>query len=220
MLNVLGVLRLARKIGWRGWLLIFIAGAMAFLWIRGNRFQVKYQNQIDINHRLEWDKSLAEAKFDSLKGIGEYSEIRVDTISQPYPVPGPSRTEYDTVYLESGGIGPEPAVISQVKIDTSKWFGPEGERFGVRIYGLFHWPQEFSYRNRLLIDPLGFERTTQPPMEGRSKDWGIGLATAISSQQHIYGGLSVRFKYVSVIGLKDIARPNWMLEIKHRVFEF
>jgi len=53
MLNVLGVLRLARKIGWRGWLLIFIAGAMAFLWIRGNRFQVKYQNQIDINHRLE-----------------------------------------------------------------------------------------------------------------------------------------------------------------------
>jgi hypothetical protein len=220
MLNVLGVLGFVRKMDWRGWILILIAGAMAFLWIRGNRYRGKYSDQLQINHQLEWDISLAEAKFDSLKGIGDYHEIRVDSVSQPYPVLGPGRTEYDTVYLESGEVGPDPIVISQVKIDTSKWFGPKGERFGVRVYGLFHWPQEFSYRNRLLIDPLGFEGIPLSPVERRSGGWRIGLTAAISSQQRLYGGLSVCFKSISLIGIKDMRRSDWLFGLEFKLLRF
>jgi len=219
MLNVLGVLGFVRKMDWRGWIIILIAGTMVFLWIRGNRYRGKYHDQIQINHQLEWDISLAEAKFDSLKGIGDYYEIRVDTVSHPYPVPRPGRTVYDTVYLESGEVGPDPIVISQVKIDTSKWFGPEGEQFGVRVYGVFHWPKEYAYRNRLLIDPLGFETAPPEPLLAPSRrNWGIGLATAWRSRDALYAGVSIYAGRVSVLGLTDFQRPSWILGIGCRLF--
>lgn len=200
-------------------LAILLGGIIVFLWIRGNRYRGQYKDQIEVNRQLDWDKSLAEAKSDSLKGIGEYSNIRVDTISRPYPVPGPARTEYDTVYLESGEMEPEPAIISRVEVDTSKWFGPEGERFGVRVYGLFHWPREFSYRNRLLIDPLGFEQPPTAPSEARSRfGWGVAPTIAWKSKDALYAGVSVNAGRVSIIGLSDFRKPAWIFGLGYRIF--
>lgn len=216
MLNPLLCLGIARKIGWRGWFLILLALAMLFLWTRGNRFKGKYTEQLQVNHALQWDLSLAAAKLDSLKGIGQYVEIRVDSVG--VPVPGPA--EYDTVFLEAGETGPGPEIISQVRIDTSKWFGPEGERFGVRVYGLFHWPEEFSYRNRLLIDPLGFEKPPERPLTPRSKNWGIALASAISSQQRLYGGVRVAIKKTSVFGLRSLSGSDWMVGVQYDLLTF
>ena len=124
-----------------------------FLWVRGSRFKEKYEAENQQVRQLKLDASLAAAKYDSLKGLGEYSEIRIDTVDigkafpDPYPVPG------STIYLEADPIGPEAINMGKIGIDTTMKYGTEDFSFTIHVSGAFHWPKEFKYRNWMTIIP-------------------------------------------------------------------
>ena len=218
---IANISRLLKGIGWKGAMAIALVIGILFLWVRGSRFKGKYEAENQQVRQLKLDASLAAAKYDSLKGLGEYSEIRIDTVDigkafpDPYPVPG------STIYLEADPIGPEAINMGKIGIDTTMKYGTEDFSFTIHVSGAFHWPKEFKYRNWMTIIPE-FQKPPIAPVAARSlRSWGIGVSSVVSAQGALFSGLYVRNNRISMAVMRKIDRKNdWTFGLSYEILRF
>lgn len=153
---------------------------------------------------LEWKLSLSRADLDSIKGLGQYSKPetlwRTRTVTRIDTVSGQVDTVYENI----------PDIRGEINFDTTKQFGPLANPLSVRVYGRFYYPEEFSHLNRLLIVPAFTETPYKPQGAPIRGSCGIGLACAFPLDSAPYPGFVVRYKRLSLFGLKLIRRRGWM----------
>ena len=219
MFAVRGIGQVLKGIGWKGIVAIALIIGIIFLWIRGTRYKEKYEAENQQIRQLKLDANLAAAKYDSLKGLGEYSEIRIDSIPKPYPAP--YAVPGSTIYLEAGPIGPEAINMGKIKIDTTMKYGTEDFSFTIHVSGAFHWPKEFKYRNWMTIIPE-FQKPPIAAMAARSpRSWGIGVSSVVSGQGALFSGLYVRNNRISMAVMRKIDRKNdWTFGLSYEILRF
>lgn len=190
--------------------IIGLVGLLAYLfWQRGNQIQ-------EIN-RLEWLLSAKQAEVDTLKVIAEYSVPETVIVSRIRLVVDTLEGRTDTVYEDI------PVISGSIEIDTTKEFGPESNPMAVRVWGRFWYPEEYSYRNRLLIYPIAGKSPYLPLTARSPKSWGLGLVyirSATTTYSGDYVGASVRYKRLTFAGAYDPWRKGGAGTIGFEVLRF
>ena len=208
-----------RKLGAEKSFIIVAVAAVLFLFWRNGQLSDKNVQLEKENYNLVIEHSLDSARIDTLIGLGEYSVIPLapDTVEIEKISYVAGKAVYDTVEVESL----PGTTISQVKIDTSKWFGVEGDRFGVRVFAMFHFPPEYSDRNRVLIYPLGYERLQDPPQDiSDCNKWGIGLRMSNVIAADYYGGLYVRRGKMSFSVSRSMKNNDYLFSVSRDLITF
>lgn len=179
---------------------VVLVGVIVWLFIRIEGYKDAKSDQARELHRLEWLLSAKEAETDSIKNIGRYSKIDKISVKKPLKIVYRDSLHVDTVYGDTPEISEKfPGKIS---IDTTKEYGPESNRLSVHVSGRFYYPEEYSYRNWLLIVP-SFKEAPYVPVTPRPKSWSIGLNYSRAFSHGDYLGVAVRYKRFTVAPAYD-----------------
>lgn len=190
-----------------------LVGMIAFLYWQNGQLKDTRADQLQEINTLHWMLSAKEAENDSIKNIGEYTEI--DTVWQTKMV-----AKTDTISGKVDTVYEDMATISgSIKIDTTKEYGPESNRLSVHVSGQFYYPEEYSYRNWLLIVP-SFKEAPYVPVTRSQKSVGIGLNYLRSFSGRDYFGVSVRYKAFTVVGSYDPWRKSLISGISVELLTF
>lgn len=209
------LLGIAKRIGWKGWLIIGIAGASFYLYQWIDRLQKE-------NEAYEWLLAAKEAENDTLRDIGEYVEPDTiwDSTSVAYAV-------YDTVSGDSVTLYkkmPWAKIFGSIKFDTTQEFGPGSNRITVRVKGQFWYPKEYGSRNWMTIAPKIPGKPPGMPMARQSEyTWGMGLIYARSIRDgagNDYMGISVRYRRLTLAGGYDYWRKAGLATIGFEALRF
>lgn len=167
------------------------------------------------NVSLETDLAFERSKEDTVWMPGRYD---IDTLWRVY-------TRIDTV---AGKICTTtincPDIKGSVSIDTTRQFGPKDNPFGIRVAAKFYWPEEYSYRNWMVIDVLGWKESPYLPQERRSTGYAIGLAAYVAPIGNKGTGLAIgpvlRFNRIWLSAGYDAWNKSWTAMAASEILRF
>ena len=159
------------------WAIIVIGSLAALLlatkWSRDDwrdRYHAKEGELADtVAAKSYWQTQalFAVAKFDSIRSLGNY---QVDTLWRERASVKIVAGKPETTWVNC------PELKGKIEFDTTRWIGDPENPFGIRVAGTFYWPDDHKAQNRLILDPLGWQKPIYRPATPRSQPrWAVGL---------------------------------------------
>ncbi len=209
------ILNIAKKIGWKGWLVIGIAIAAFYLYQKIDRLQER-------NEELEWLIFAKEAENDTLKAIGQYTVVETLIVSRIRVIHDTTEGQITVDTL----IESIPKIYGSIKIDTTKKMGPGSNPISIRVAGEFWYPREYSHRNWMVIHPVAGKTPVMLSKPRSPPKWGLGLSYTrsfgSSSDAHgsDYLGGSVRYQRFTLTSGYDFWQKSLILGISMELLTF
>ncbi len=168
---------------------IGLVAVIVYLFWQVDKLKDTRADQIQEINTLHWMLSAKEAETDSIKDIGQYAVPETVLVS---------RVRYDTTDGRIDTVLEQiPKISGSIKIDTTKEYGPKSSRLSIHVSGQFYYPEEYSYRNWMLIVP-NFRKPPVVAKQQKMRSYAVGLGIAFKTPDEAYFGLQGRFRRTSL----------------------